>query len=149
MYLSLQGRKALVIAGERRIGKDICLSFAREGVDLASCDISVEDGSNSRSDQRPDHAMNRLEYQDTLPSVLSQKPGNLRSDDQIASTSLDETDTSISQWIKAGTAALGIGGKLITAQAVEDKNYDGIERRNPNVSIGARRRWNSRIRWCV
>ena len=59
MYLSLQGRKALVIAGERRIGKDICLSFAREGVDPASCDISVEDGSNSRSDQRPDHAMNK------------------------------------------------------------------------------------------
>jgi 2-keto-3-deoxy-6-phosphogluconate aldolase len=40
--------------------------------------------------------------------------------------SVDATEASISGWIKAGTAALGIASKLITAQAVKDKDYDGI-----------------------
>ena len=42
---------------------------------------------------------------------------------------VDETEASISQWIKAGTAVDGIGSKLITAQAVKDKDYDGIAKK--------------------
>jgi 2-dehydro-3-deoxyphosphogluconate aldolase/(4S)-4-hydroxy-2-oxoglutarate aldolase len=39
---------------------------------------------------------------------------------------VDATETSISEWIKAGAAAVGMGSKLITAQAVKDKDFDGI-----------------------
>ena len=39
---------------------------------------------------------------------------------------VDPTQVSISEWIRAGAAALGMGSKLITAQAVRDKDFDGI-----------------------
>ena len=39
---------------------------------------------------------------------------------------VDATESSVNEWIKAGAAALGIGSKLITAQAVKDKDYAGI-----------------------
>ena len=39
---------------------------------------------------------------------------------------VDATEASISEWIKAGAAVVGMGSKLITAQAVKDKDYDGI-----------------------
>ena len=39
---------------------------------------------------------------------------------------MDATEASISKWIKAGAAVLGMGSKLITAQAVKDQDYDGI-----------------------
>jgi 2-dehydro-3-deoxyphosphogluconate aldolase/(4S)-4-hydroxy-2-oxoglutarate aldolase len=39
---------------------------------------------------------------------------------------VDATETSISEWIKAGAAAVGMGSKLITAQAVKNEDYDGI-----------------------
>ena len=39
---------------------------------------------------------------------------------------VDATQASISEWIKAGAAAVGLGSKLISAQAVKDKDYDGI-----------------------
>jgi 2-dehydro-3-deoxyphosphogluconate aldolase/(4S)-4-hydroxy-2-oxoglutarate aldolase len=39
---------------------------------------------------------------------------------------VDATEESISAWIKAGAAAVGMGSKLITAQAVKDRNYDAI-----------------------
>jgi 2-dehydro-3-deoxyphosphogluconate aldolase/(4S)-4-hydroxy-2-oxoglutarate aldolase len=42
---------------------------------------------------------------------------------------VDATETSVSEWIKAGAAAVGIGSKLITAQAVKDKDFDGIAKR--------------------
>ena len=32
--------------GERGIGRDICLSLAREGVDIAYCDIKLETGGD-------------------------------------------------------------------------------------------------------
>ena len=35
------------------------------------------------------------------------------------------TEASISKWIKAGAAALGMGRKLITTYAVKDQDYDG------------------------
>lgn len=41
---------------------------------------------------------------------------------------VDATEASVSEWIKAGAAAVGMGSKLITAQAVEDRDYDGIGR---------------------
>src|SRR5512139_1334119 len=39
---------------------------------------------------------------------------------------VESTETSVSEWIKAGAAAVGMGSKLITAQAVKEKDYDGI-----------------------
>ena len=42
---------------------------------------------------------------------------------------VDATETSISEWIKAGAAAVGMGSKLVTAQAVKDKDYDGIAKK--------------------
>ncbi len=42
---------------------------------------------------------------------------------------VDATQTSISDWIGAGAAALGMGSKLITAQAVNDKDYSTITAR--------------------
>lgn len=39
---------------------------------------------------------------------------------------VDATEASISEWIKAGAAAVGLGSKLISNQAVKDKDYDGI-----------------------
>jgi len=42
---------------------------------------------------------------------------------------VDATEASVSDWIKAGAAAVGMGSKLITKQAVNDKNYDGIAKK--------------------
>jgi len=39
---------------------------------------------------------------------------------------VDATEASIREWIKAGAAAVGMGSKLISAQAVKDKDYDAI-----------------------
>lgn len=39
---------------------------------------------------------------------------------------VDATEASIGEWIKAGAAAVGLGSKLISGQAVKDKDYDGI-----------------------
>lgn len=39
---------------------------------------------------------------------------------------VDATEASVSAWIKAGAAAVGMGSKLISAQAVKEKDYDGI-----------------------
>ena len=39
---------------------------------------------------------------------------------------VDATEASISEWIKAGAAAVGMGSKLVSAQAVKNKDYDGI-----------------------
>lgn len=39
---------------------------------------------------------------------------------------VDATEASIGEWIKAGAAAVGMGSKLFTAQAVKDKDFDGI-----------------------
>ena len=39
---------------------------------------------------------------------------------------VDATEASIGDWINAGAAAVGLGSKLISPQAVKDKDYDGI-----------------------
>jgi len=39
---------------------------------------------------------------------------------------VDATEASVSEWIKAGAAAVGMGSKLITAQAVKGKHFDEI-----------------------
>jgi 2-dehydro-3-deoxyphosphogluconate aldolase/(4S)-4-hydroxy-2-oxoglutarate aldolase len=39
---------------------------------------------------------------------------------------VDATEASIGEWIKAGAAAVGLGSKLISKQAVQDKDYDSI-----------------------
>jgi NAD(P)-dependent dehydrogenase (short-subunit alcohol dehydrogenase family) len=47
MDLGLNGKNALITGGERGIGRDVCLSLAREGVNIAYCDIKVEEGKDS------------------------------------------------------------------------------------------------------
>ena len=42
---------------------------------------------------------------------------------------VDATEASVSEWIKAGATAVGMGSKLITKQAVSDKDYDGIAKK--------------------
>ena len=42
---------------------------------------------------------------------------------------VDATEASLSEWIKAGAAAVGMGSKLITKQAVSDKDYDEIAKK--------------------
>jgi len=39
---------------------------------------------------------------------------------------VDATAESLSAWIKAGAAAVGMGSKLITAQAVKARDFDSI-----------------------
>ena len=47
MDLGLNGKNALVTGGERGIGRDVCLSLACEGVNIAYCDIEIERGEGS------------------------------------------------------------------------------------------------------
>ena len=47
MELGLHGKNALVTGGERGIGREICLSLAREGVSVAYGDIKIERGPGS------------------------------------------------------------------------------------------------------
>src|SRR5512138_527052 len=42
---------------------------------------------------------------------------------------VDATEASVSEWIKAGAAAVGMGSKLVSAQAVKEKDFDGIARK--------------------
>ena len=51
MDLGLNGKHALITGGERGIGRDICLSLAREGVDIAYCDIKVNSGEGSTQEE--------------------------------------------------------------------------------------------------
>src|SRR5258705_7613579 len=51
MELGLNGKNALVTGGERGIGRDVCLSLAQEGVDLAYCDIKIEGGKESTQEE--------------------------------------------------------------------------------------------------
>jgi 2-dehydro-3-deoxyphosphogluconate aldolase/(4S)-4-hydroxy-2-oxoglutarate aldolase len=42
---------------------------------------------------------------------------------------VDASEANITEWIKAGAAALGMGSKLVSKQAVKDKDYDGIAKK--------------------
>jgi 2-dehydro-3-deoxyphosphogluconate aldolase / (4S)-4-hydroxy-2-oxoglutarate aldolase len=42
---------------------------------------------------------------------------------------VDATEASISEWIQAGAAAVGLGSKLVSKQAIEKKDFDGIAAR--------------------
>jgi 2-dehydro-3-deoxyphosphogluconate aldolase/(4S)-4-hydroxy-2-oxoglutarate aldolase len=39
---------------------------------------------------------------------------------------VDATEASVSEWIKAGAVAVGMGSKLLSTQAVKEKDFDGI-----------------------
>ncbi|CAG0937384.1 2-dehydro-3-deoxyphosphogluconate aldolase / (4S)-4-hydroxy-2-oxoglutarate aldolase [Thermoflexales bacterium] len=39
---------------------------------------------------------------------------------------VDATEASISEWIKAGAAAVGMGSKLISAQVIRDRDFDRL-----------------------
>jgi NAD(P)-dependent dehydrogenase (short-subunit alcohol dehydrogenase family) len=51
MDLGLNGKNALVTGGERGIGREICLSLAREGVNIAYCDLKVENEMESTQEE--------------------------------------------------------------------------------------------------
>ncbi len=51
MDLGLNGKNALVTGGERGIGREICLSLALEGVNIAYCDIKTEHGEDSTQER--------------------------------------------------------------------------------------------------
>ena len=42
---------------------------------------------------------------------------------------VDATEASLSLWIKASAAAVGMGSKLVTAQAVKERDYDWIAKK--------------------
>src|SRR5512134_2683982 len=42
---------------------------------------------------------------------------------------VDATEDSVAAWIRAGAAAVGMGSKLVSAQAVRDKDYEGIAKK--------------------
>jgi 2-dehydro-3-deoxyphosphogluconate aldolase/(4S)-4-hydroxy-2-oxoglutarate aldolase len=42
---------------------------------------------------------------------------------------VDATEASIGEWIKAGAAAVGLGSKLISKWAVQDKDYDSLAKK--------------------
>src|SRR5689334_828262 len=63
MDLGLNGKNALVTGGERGIGRDICLSLAREGVNIAYCDMKIEDGKDSTQQEIRSIGRNVFEMQ--------------------------------------------------------------------------------------
>ena len=42
---------------------------------------------------------------------------------------VDATEASIGEWIKAGAAAVGLGSKLITSEAVKERDFDSIAKK--------------------
>ena len=54
MDLGLKDKNALVTGGERGIGRDICLSLAREGVHIVYGDIKTEKGKASTQEMVKD-----------------------------------------------------------------------------------------------
>jgi glucose 1-dehydrogenase len=84
MDLGLQGKNALVTGGERGIGRDICLSLAREGVAVAYGDIKIERGPGST--------------QQALRDLGS----------QALATEVDVSqETAVVDWVRAAIAELG------------------------------------------
>jgi glucose 1-dehydrogenase len=51
MDLGLKGKRALITGGERGIGRDVALTLAGEGVNIAYCDVRLEEGPQSTQAQ--------------------------------------------------------------------------------------------------
>ena len=45
---------------------------------------------------------------------------------------VDATEASVSEWIEAGAAVLGLGSKLLSPQAIKDRDFDGITNKVTN-----------------
>ena len=58
MDLGLQGKNALVTGGERGIGREVCVSLAQEGVNIAYCDINLATGESSTEKRVKDLGVN-------------------------------------------------------------------------------------------
>ncbi|MBU1147151.1 MAG: SDR family NAD(P)-dependent oxidoreductase, partial [Candidatus Omnitrophica bacterium] len=50
--LTLEGKVALVTGGARGIGKEIALSLAREGANIALCDVNLEETEKTAKEIR-------------------------------------------------------------------------------------------------
>lgn len=48
---------------------------------------------------------------------------------------VDATEASIGEWIKAGAAAVGLGSKLISKRAIQDKDYDSIAKKTSDCIL--------------
>lgn len=63
MELGLAGKTALITGGERGIGRDVALSLAREGVDIAFCDIKIGEGQGSTQEEIADLGVKSIAMQ--------------------------------------------------------------------------------------
>ncbi len=45
---------------------------------------------------------------------------------------VDATEDSVNEWIKAGAAVVGMGSKLLSPQAIKDRDFDGISDKAAN-----------------
>ncbi len=51
----------------------------------------------------------------------------------MPSGGVDASEADVAEWIKAGAAALGMGSKLVTPQAIKARDFDGIREKTAQV----------------
>jgi 2-dehydro-3-deoxyphosphogluconate aldolase / (4S)-4-hydroxy-2-oxoglutarate aldolase len=63
------------------------------------------------------------------PKFVSSVLGPMPWSSLMPTGGVDPTPESITQWVNAGVVAMGIGSKLITAEAIKAKDWNGIEKK--------------------